>query len=234
MITYSEKALQLILPDNCHNRIFPIITRHDFLNYELPGQLQDWGLYSVYKIHGSKKNCITNQNTASSLITTMSALGREREEGKTFAIEPFKKPALNNLVNKRTLIVMGYSGTDDFDIGPALHEIKNLKRLIWIDHSLNPQIEIDFAKAADNREEIELIGLTGIDKLLVELRSENDMEVIRIRTNTGYFIKAQLWNLLIGEIPSDIESTLNAEIEMPRFADWSAHLFENIPSLVKY
>ena len=117
----------------------------------------------------------------------MSALGREREEGKTFAIEPFKKPALNNLVNKRTLIVMGYSGTDDFDIGPALHEIKNLKRLIWIDHSLNPQIEIDFAKAADNREEIELIGLTGIDKLLVELRSENDMEVIRIRNEHGLF-----------------------------------------------
>ena len=59
-------------------------------------------------------------------------------------------------------------------------------------------------------------------------------KLFAFETNTGYFIKAQLWNLLIGEIPSDIESTLNAEIEMPRFADWSAHLFENIPSLVKY
>ncbi|MFX1238856.1 MAG: hypothetical protein ACFE8P_14200, partial [Promethearchaeota archaeon] len=40
----------------------------------------------------------------------------------------------DNISCDRSLVVMGYSGSDDFDIVPTLKVIKGLRNLIWINH----------------------------------------------------------------------------------------------------
>ena len=50
------------------------------------------------------------------------------------------------------LVIMGYSGSDDFDIGPMLKELPALTRLIWIDHSFEEQITISRVTQTENWE----------------------------------------------------------------------------------
>ena len=113
-----------------HKKVILIITKEDYrkkVSFQFP----------IIKIHGSKWDTIKGQLTKDSLITTISALGREREKGETFAIEPYKKPLVNEVMNGRDLVIMGYSGSDDFDISPMLKELTTMKRIIWIEHDNN-------------------------------------------------------------------------------------------------
>ena len=104
-----EYALKQILPANKQNKIRSMITKMDFLEAtSKPETLQQQ--YNLVKIHGSKRDIITNENTQESLIATVSALGRDREDGKIFAIEPYKKEVMYSLLKNHTLVVMGYSG----------------------------------------------------------------------------------------------------------------------------
>ena len=95
-----EKALKEILPTEKHESIIPVITKDDFQKYTEPQKLVDDGKYSLYKIHGSKRDIIKKKNTQKSIITTITALGKNREEGETFAIEPFNG-AFRMLVDRR-------------------------------------------------------------------------------------------------------------------------------------
>ncbi len=109
-----------------HEKLMFIITREDYkkdIRFKYP----------IIKIHGSKYDCIKNRLTKESLITTISALGREREKGKTFAIEPYKMPLINEVTRDRDLIIMGYSGSDDLDISPMLEDLMDIRHIIWID-----------------------------------------------------------------------------------------------------
>ena len=42
---------------------------------------------------------------------------------------------LKNLLENRDLIVMGYSGSDDYDISELLVSIKTNRKIVWINHS---------------------------------------------------------------------------------------------------
>ena len=226
-----EHALIQILPSNSHFNIYPIITKEDFLSLKIQN-LMDSGKYPVYKIHGSKRNIITNENTQDSLITTLSALGKEREEGETFAIEPFKKPTVNSLMKERTLVVMGYSGSDDFDIGPVLKELPFLNRLIWIEHISSEQPEVSIVRQSSELENSE--GLTHSEQLLVEIRSDVDYEILRVKAHTSKFIKEFLWK---GIIPHDpIPNVLLSEsaAKLPKFYEWVKPLYEDFYFIDKY
>ncbi len=227
-----EHALMRILPKNSHLNIYPIITKGDFLSLKIPQILVDSGKYPVYKIHGSKRNIITNANTQDSLITTLSSLGKEREEGETFAIEPYKKPTVNNLMKERTLVVMGYSGSDDFDIGPVLRELPFLNRLIWIEHIASEQPEVSIVKQISKLENLE--GLTHSEQLLVEIKSDVDFEVIRVKVNTSKFVKEFLWK---GILPNDTTSDVllsESTTELPKFSEYVKPLYENVYFVDKY
>ena len=227
-----EQALMQIFHPNIHINIYPIISKQDFLSLKFPQNLVDSGKYPVYKIHGSKRNIITNENTQDSLITTLSALGKEREEGETFAIEPYKKPAVNNLMNNRTLVVMGYSGSDDFDIGPVLKELPFLNRLIWIEHIASEQPEVSIVKQTSNLENLE--GYTHSEQLLLEIRSDVEFKVIRIKVNTSHFVKEFLWKGIIA--PASIPNILlsPSTTELPNFREWVKPLYENSYLVDKY
>ncbi len=192
------------------SNIIPVITRRDYMNYAKPEDLIKEGKFPLFKIHGSKKNIVTNEDTRKSLVTTISALGRDRDE-KTFAIEDYKKPALVNLLEDRTLIVMGYSGSDDFDISPTLKELQNYSRLIWINHISKdtPEIirieSISESKTETNSKEGSLLEQIAHSFELLEI----PIEIFKVNVNTGIFVRNILWNLLLGglEKPKLAESS---------------------------
>jgi len=227
-----EHALLRILDKRGHDDIIPVITKADFLEFDNPKNLVKEGKYPIYKIHGSKRNIIRNIDTKDSLITTLSALGKGKEEGQTFAIEPFKKKSISNLMSDRTLIIMGYSGSDDFDIGPTLKELPEVKNLIWIDHSGNEIIEIDEVKKYQDSKDLE--DFTQSERLLAEIKKVNKFNVYRIKANTNTLLKDLLWEHLLPNDKIFESKLLNSEISIPDFPEWVKPLYEEINILEKY
>jgi tetratricopeptide (TPR) repeat protein len=194
-----EYALMNFIEDK--TKILPIITPNDFINYADLNKLATQGKYAIFKIHGSKKNIISNEDTRDSLVTTISALGRERGE-KTFAIEDYKKPALVNLLEGRTLIIMGYSGSDDFDISPTLKELQNISKIVWINHTSNETPEIVNIKKMLESEVGYIDGSTALLKELAQnaVLLDHPIEIFKININTATFVRNYLWELLLNGI----------------------------------
>ncbi len=227
-----EHALMRILDKESHKDIIPVITKEDFIFYQDPTIFMEVGKYLLYKIHGSKQNIITGIETKESLITTISALGREREEGKTFAIEPYKKDAVYKLMKHRTLVTMGYSGSDDFDISPTLKELPFLKRLIWIEHTQSNNLEIIHINQIKNLQDKEKIS--DLENKLLEISIKGEFEVILIRTDTNHFIKTKLWGIFLPHVQIQEMNLLESELEVPKFSSWIKEIYGNIAQLQKY
>ncbi|MFX0006819.1 MAG: tetratricopeptide repeat protein, partial [Candidatus Hermodarchaeota archaeon] len=196
-----ERALINILSEEEKQWITPIITKSDYAKYQNRLDLQD--KYPVFKIHGSKRNIITNEDILDSLVTTISSLGKNREAGETFAIETFKKPLINAILSNTSLFIMGYSGNDDFDITPLLNEFSELNSIIWIEHSNGAELddivifEIDenFMKTLDSNEEDNLRL-----SFLTDLKKKHGYDIFYIKAHTLTFVKKVLWNLFHSDI----------------------------------
>ncbi|MBD3352510.1 MAG: hypothetical protein GF364_13560, partial [Candidatus Lokiarchaeota archaeon] len=185
-----EYAAMNIYGNECQDLIVPVITKEDFLQYSEPNDILTENKYGIYKIHGSKTDVIKQRDTTQSLITTMESLGKNKKKGETFSLESFKRIAFNNLTRDRTLVVMGYSGNDDFDIGPTLKKINGIRRLIWIEHSKSLKC---------NTMKFNIIDKTSKDdgnrlnKLLKDISHRNNCNIIKISVNTGNFVREKLW-----------------------------------------
>ncbi|MFX1501840.1 MAG: SIR2 family protein [Promethearchaeota archaeon] len=224
-----EYALKRVILEGDHSKIIPIITKEDFIKYPDPQTLIDEGKYPLYKIHGAKKNLITKEDTADSLVTTQRALGKHRVEGETFSVETFKKPAVHNLLKNRNLIVMGYSGSDDFDIGPILKEIPDLKKLIWIDHSfteiptINKVNKVNDPKIWENE--------LKVDQFLAEIRSDVNFKVFKVQGNTQDMVEKILWSSFFPNILVPSLSTSGDDI---KFEDWIKPHYSDVDIAQKY
>ena len=111
-----------------------IITQKNFEKYIDPENLYLRGLKTLYKIHGSKKNLIKAKDTSTTLVATIQAFGSNKEGLNVFQVEPFKREVFENISKNRSFIIMGYSGSDDFDVVPTLKALKNIKNVIWINY----------------------------------------------------------------------------------------------------
>lgn len=127
--------------------------------------------FSLFKVRGSIEN-------PDSLNITADQIG---QAGVGFANDENKAEFFDKLVEKRHLVVLGYPGTDDFDIIPRLIYLKTRKKIYWLDHqpinvSLQPPRE-DFEKNP-NWEKIVpkaelLVLLYGDTMAFVKTLSEN-------------------------------------------------------------
>ncbi len=186
-------------------KLMPIINRDDYLAHPDIGQIWKSGKYPLIKIHGSKKNLVTGQDTTGSLVTTLSALGKERGSEKTFAIEPYKMPVINNITNDKTLVVLGYSGSDDFDIGPTLNELNKLKAIIWVNHVNDSESDTcKLFKLNDvfNSVNFNAHDLPKVDQVLVNIGRELGKkgkipDIYRLDTHTSRFVEGKLWHVMI-------------------------------------
>ncbi|MBN2152518.1 MAG: tetratricopeptide repeat protein [Candidatus Lokiarchaeota archaeon] len=112
--------------------VIPVIKKADFERYGDPAGLHGQGKVAVYKVHGSTRNYITGEETRESLVATLQAFGSNKEGLSVFQVESFKQPLFTNITRQRSLVVMGYSGGDDFDVIPTLKALDNLKSVIWL------------------------------------------------------------------------------------------------------
>ncbi|MHA1460887.1 MAG: tetratricopeptide repeat protein, partial [Promethearchaeota archaeon] len=169
-------------------KIIPVITYNDFQQYSDPAKLMKDGFKPIYKIHGSPVNLITGENTKDSLITTIQALGKSKEGTNIFQVEPFKRPLFHEISDDRTLVVIGYSGSDDFDIVPTLNELKGLKKIIWFNYTKCPSekiYEIDDANLKDFNSK-----KNKVDRILYDIKNKLDkVKVYKIDGNTSEIIK---------------------------------------------
>ncbi|MHA1680786.1 MAG: tetratricopeptide repeat protein, partial [Promethearchaeota archaeon] len=205
-----EYALIDVIGEDRKDKIMPVITRKDFGKFESKADInlmKEKGFFPVCKIHGSKKNLITGENTRESLITTMSDLGKDREGMGTFTVEPYKRPYLVNITENKSILVMGYSGGDDFDIGPTLQELVDLEEIIWINHVMEvPAGGYKIFEVQDNvTEDILSKDIPQIDHVLgtlvKALRSKgSEAKVYRIDTTTKKLVKEYIWNLLFRKV----------------------------------
>lgn len=182
-----------------------IITQTDFEEYSDIEQIKNKGILPVYKIHGCIKNPKTGEDTRNSIVTTIDSFGKHKE-GEIFFVESFKKKLFEEICNGRTLIVMGYSGGDDFDIVPTLFHMKGIKRIIWISHSLNKdQIEEKYRLMDNMKFPIEeRSGTENEDIILSRIRSElGSVDVYKIVTHTGNLVSS-----LMGENYEQFQKSL--------------------------
>ncbi|MHA1612756.1 MAG: tetratricopeptide repeat protein [Promethearchaeota archaeon] len=218
-----EEALRKILLPTEEYKINPIITREDYDRDHNPYDMMEQGLFPIYKIHGSKKNIITGKDTTGSLVTTMGSLGKDRGIGETFALEGFKQQSFYNIIKGRSLIVMGYSGNDDFDIGPILKTLPRIEQLIWIEHSFEPGFSIE---KIENLPEYAPDNIRKSTKLLHEIYSKIKIPIYQIFADTQDFVKSILWPLILPEFPL-IKSEFLPIGEVIPFQKWVSQEFQD-------
>jgi tetratricopeptide (TPR) repeat protein len=93
----------------------------------------------VFKLHGtlhiasaSRHSLTTPNSTKDTVGATLDALGRSSQE---LRLEDYKQKVFTRNLKRSTLIVLGYSGLDEFDIVPSLAgSIHELAALYWISH----------------------------------------------------------------------------------------------------
>ncbi|MFX0065889.1 MAG: tetratricopeptide repeat protein [Candidatus Hermodarchaeota archaeon] len=166
-----------------------VITRKDFETYSDPQEMTKTGLLPIYKLHGSLRNAKTGEDTRESIIITLDALGKHKE-GEIFSVETFKRSLFKRVCQGRTLVIMGYSGGDDFDIIPSLLTMQDIKRVVWISHidREDSSIEIhQFSSKADLLPD-KIAALSREDKILYDIRRLKSIDVIRVVTYTASFI----------------------------------------------
>jgi tetratricopeptide (TPR) repeat protein len=72
------------------------------------------------------------RDSLASLRTTFEAVGAQ---GFGMTLEGNKRKFLKRMLEERTVVVLGYSGSDDFDINPVILDTASAHRLVWIDHT---------------------------------------------------------------------------------------------------
>ena len=193
-----------------------IITKADFEYYNNPDDLFKQGKKTLYKIHGSTQNIIKGEKTRDTLIATIQAFGSNKEGLNVFQVEPFKQKLFHNITDKRSLVIMGYSGSDDFDIVPTLKVLKNIKDVIWINFIKDDGYQEKIYEIEDNEVDIRN---DKVNQILSEIqRMKYASHVYRVDTNTSRLInelikdKSKLSNENFSLSPTD---WLKTQIKIP-------------------
>ncbi|MBY9008894.1 MAG: hypothetical protein KGD74_03400 [Candidatus Lokiarchaeota archaeon] len=141
-----------------------------------------------------------------------------------FQVEPFKRPLFDNISNNRTLVVMGYSGSDDFDIVPTLRVLEHIQDLIWINY-----VPDDGGKELIYEIEMESIGnngnLTKINQILFDIKQTNYAKrVLQVDVNTTRMVKEL--------IPTQIE--ISSDTFSIDALDWLENNLDLPSRIIKY
>ncbi len=84
----------------------------------------------VWKLHGS----LLNEQGKDTRETVAAMLSRVGQKGEAFGADPHFRTAFQQDVAQRDLVVLGYSGRDDYDVVPMISEARSDRRIIWVWH----------------------------------------------------------------------------------------------------
>ena len=100
----------------------------------------------LYKLHGSIRRLVPASHDASVLAATdrssiRAVLTRIGDRTARFGLPPASSAVFTKLLRNRVLVIVGYSGLDDFDVLPTLAAHADaLKGVIWIAHRNQPAV----------------------------------------------------------------------------------------------
>ncbi|GAH69490.1 unnamed protein product, partial [marine sediment metagenome] len=179
----------LLQTDYPKKKIIPVITEKDYERFSDPEKLFKNKRIPVYKLHGSPKNIITGEDTRNSFINTLKLIGSNHMKNNIIQLEPFKAQMLEYISNKRSLIIIGYSGKNDSDLVSTLKTMKGLKNLIWINHVANGKTKGDLYEYHKPKS-MNISNLDDLDQQLVEIKRFNEsINVFRLNTYTPKFLE---------------------------------------------
>lgn len=201
-------------------QIIPVITEDDYKNpeYQDPEALFEKGKMAVYKIHGSTKNIITGEDTRKFLMATIKAFGSGKEGENIFQLQNFKRPTFEALTNGRTLVLLGYSGSDDFDVVPTLMILKHLENIIWINHNSDDEGIEKLYEINDSMFQ-ETNNIEKSNEILADIfRMNNTDRIFKADLNTTRLMETMLAgkpNLNSTEFNNPLTSWFNQNIAHP-------------------
>jgi len=173
-------------------KIVPVITEKDYQRFSDPEKLYKNKRIPIYKLHSSPKNIITGENTRTSFNNTLKLIGSNHDKKNIIQLEPFKAQMLERISNERTLIIMGYSAKNDYDLISTLKTMNRLKNLVWINHTSNSKIKGDLYEY-NKPESRDLSNSGDLDQHLLEIKRLNEsINVFRLNINTPKFLEKLL------------------------------------------
>jgi tetratricopeptide (TPR) repeat protein len=149
--------------------------------------------FSIYKLHGSLFHVRNQRDCHETVQATLARISENKNQ--FFGLEGWKRNVVERLLQDYDLVVAGYSGLDDFDVMPTLWSIPSDKRLIWIDHDKDLNLE---QAIVENGSEFGNSEAQSSRRLLQNLKRFVDFGVrsvpnsIYIRVNTRKLIEG-LW-----------------------------------------
>lgn len=154
-----------------------ICTEEDYNNFVFTKK----ATIPVFKLHGSYYKYIGEGNRKRNVKTTLQASLTSIMTGNVQMLLPdFKSRVIKKCIDKTSsMIVVGYSGADDFDIVPSMHTM-NLKQVIWINHCNT----VSFF----NSIKTDIVENTGRNILLRKQLEEHPGSVKLYNTNTKIFL----------------------------------------------
>ncbi len=208
-----------IIQSNRNNdSIISVITEKDYRQFENIVDHLDAGKKFLFKIHGSTKDILADRNTKDYFLSLIKKIGSYKSEFNLFFVEPYKGVLFNKLFNKAIIILIGYSGQNDFDIIPILKKYHKMKRIIWINHIENDGDKEKIIEILKNREQ-STEDLDNLNKILLEIKNQNpNIELFRIDTNLSRFLKKILdfeFNIDINNFTLEFSDWLRNNIEIP-------------------
>lgn len=203
-----EHAL-LLLGAN-RKEIISVIEKEEwekFGKYGLEGDNLEGPPYPVYKLHGSIRDEINDRDTHSSIQATLEQIAAEKSSA-ALTLEPWKFNILKACMKFRHLVVIGYSGLDDFDIIPSLKRMEIYRQIVWISHSHNYDLNNALIKSKVGRDEIPFDTSNRLERLLYDIASlKGDLHLIKI--NTRLLLEYLQKHLLIGKLFQQSEFSTN-------------------------
>ncbi len=192
-----------------------VIIEEDYRRFEDIVDQKNIGKKFLFKIHGSTKDILAGRDTKDYFLSLIKKLGSFKTEFNLFFVEPHKGVLFNKLFNKANIILIGYSGQNDYDIVSILKRYHKMKRIIWINHTEN-NTDIETITEISKNRESPTQNRDKLSKILLEIKNQNpNIELIRIDTNISRFLKRIL----------NFEPELGEGNFTLEFGEW---LFENI------
>ncbi|MFX1574720.1 MAG: tetratricopeptide repeat protein [Promethearchaeota archaeon] len=214
----------IIQSNKINDSIISVITENDYRRFENIIEYKNSGKKFLFKIHGATKDLLADRDTKDYFLTLIKKIGSYKSEFNLFFVEPYKGVLFNKLFNKSTIILIGYSGENDFDIVPILKRYHKMKRIIWINHIENDGDKEKIVQIFKNREEITK-DLDSLDKLLKDIKNQNpNIELFRIDTNVRRLLK----NFL------NIEPKVDISNFSVKFQDWLLKNIDIPTFMIKY
>ncbi|MFX1389164.1 MAG: tetratricopeptide repeat protein [Promethearchaeota archaeon] len=208
----------LIQFNNGKDNVSSVITEKDYREYRNIFDYLNNGRKFLFKIHGSRKDILTDRNTNNYFLSFIKKIGLFKSEFDLFFVEPYKGVLLNKLLNNANLVLIGYSGQNDFDIIPILKKYHKIERIFWINHIINDQQNYTILEIVKTNDKISN-NLDNLDKILLQIKNQNpNVEIFRINIDSKEFVK----NLSNAEYPIsnidfsvDFKEWLHQNVEIP-------------------